>query len=337
MKKRISRFDRYLAKNFGYGSRTFTTKELILFSEKLLAQIKRRQTIPEALEIIFQTTSERTLRMMLMSMATNVQSGTPLSQAMLTFKDVFPRYYIATIMAIERSGKFDKGLEAIIRLLKNNRQIAEFTGLIGLYLRVTIYNLIIAGTILFFQVGVFTLTVNDVLIAMGSLIFIVLLSGGIKKYFTSEKRMLTLENLIFRIPAAGRLYLLIKISRFCYLFDTFQQSGVPFLQNVDLQKTYLQFASCDRDLALIHQGLQNDDPPDGIIKLLENFPENLAKELFLYKSGDTKVNSIRNYSLYISDEIREIALAQISLLKSIFLWSSLLLLGWVYLLIILKL
>ena len=337
MKKRISKLDRYLATNFGYGTHSFSTKELILFSEKLLAQIRRHQTIPEALETIFQTTGERTLRMMLMSMATHVQSGTPLSQAMLTFKDVFPRYYIATIMATERSGKIDKGLEAIIRLLKNDRRIAEYTGLIQLYLRVIIYNIAIAVVILFFQIGVIKLTVNSVLIACGSLIVVILISGFIKQYFTSEKRRHMLENMLFKIPAVGRLYLLVKISRFCYLFDSFQQSGVPFIQNVELLSTYMNCVACDRDLELIHQGLKNDTKPEGILKTLDLFPETLAKELFLYKTGDTKVDSIRNYSFYISDEISEISLSMISILKSTFLWFSLLILGWVYLLIILKL
>ena len=78
--------------------------------------------------------------MILMGMSTNVASGTPLSQSMLTFKDVFPNYYIAAIMATERSGKIVEGMEALINLLKNEKNIAEYTGLIGLYSKVFVYN-----------------------------------------------------------------------------------------------------------------------------------------------------------------------------------------------------
>lgn len=338
MKKQISRLDRYLATNFGYGTRSFSTKELIIFSEKLLAQIKRHLTIPEALETIYQSTGERTLRMILMGMSTNVASGTPLSQSMLTFKDVFPNYYIAAIMATERSGKIVEGMEALINLLKNEKNIAEYTGLIGLYSKVFVYNIFIAmGILLFFQIGIISLTVNSILYTMGALIGIVLFITMIAQYITADSRKESLEKIIFKLPSIGRLYLLIKISRFCYLFHTFQKSGLPFLQNVELQGNYIDCYVCRKDLSLIYSGLKSNEPAEGIIKALARFPEQLAKELFLFKTGDTKVDSIRNYSFYISDEISEIALALISRFKTIFVWSSIFILGWVYLLFMLKL
>ncbi len=318
MKKKITKFDRYLATNLGYGSRTFTTKELIIFSEKLLAQIRRHLTIPEALETIFQSTGDRTLRMILMSMTTNVQSGNSLSQSMLTFKDVFPNYYIAAIMATERSGKIDKGLTAVIRLLKNDKQIAEYIGLMGLYGRVITYNIFIAGVVLFFQFGIIKLDVNSILYTMGTLILIVLGFHVIYNFFTAESRRQMLENILFKIPVIGRLYLLVRISRFCYLFDTFQQSGVPFLQNVELLNNYIDCVSCNRDLKIVYQGLKSEQDVDGIMKLMHRFPKQLVKELFLYMTGDTKVDSIRNYSTFVSDEINEISLAALSSLKRIF-------------------
>ncbi|MFH1853370.1 MAG: type II secretion system F family protein [Candidatus Neomarinimicrobiota bacterium] len=337
MKKQVSKFDKYVARNFGYGTRTFTTKELILFSEKLLAQIKKHVTIPEALETIFQTTGERTLRMMLMSMATNVQAGTSLSQSMLTFQDVFPNYYIAAIMAAERSGKFVKGLESLIILLKNEKTNQEYQGLISLYARMVFYNLIIAVIIILVQFKIINFSVNSVLLTIVSLVSITLFSSILYRFFTDEKQRYTAEKLIVKIPIIGKLYIYNKISRFCYMFDVFQQAGLPFLQNVELLGNYMDCNICYHDLININNGLRAKSSVQSVLDSLEYFPEMLAKELFLYQAGDSKVDSIRNYSNYVSDEIRENSVLLISGLKSVFIWSSIIILGWIYFLIILKL
>ncbi len=337
MKRQLSKFDRYISNNFGYGTRTFTTKELILFSEKLLAQIRRKLTIPEALENIFQSTGERTLRMMLMSMTTNVQSGTPLSQSMLTFKDVFPNYYIATIMAAERTGKFVDGLKSLIEMLKNEKQIAEFKGLIGLYARMFSYNVAIALIIFLVQIKVITLSVNSVLITLATVVTVFLFSSIIYRKLTSPNRQVTTSKLIHKIPFVGDLVLHTKISRFCYMFDTFQKAGVPFLQNIELLGSYIDSPLCKNDLQRLYKAIKDNDKPRPILKSMEYFPAQLAQELFLYNTGDTKVDSIRNYSKFENEEINDLSTGLISAFKKLFTWSSLILLGWIYFLIILKL
>lgn len=305
MSQRLNRFERYLSSNLGYGSSSFTHKQLLFFTEKLLAQIKAGQTLPDALDAVFETTGNRVRRMVLFSVSNAVKSGTPLSQALLTFKDVFPNFYIAMIMATERSGKMVLGLEAVRLYLRNENKMFDYYNVSMFYLRMVIY--VILGGVLYtlFRLKLITFTVTGVLYATGGFAFASLFTGWIYRFINS--RGTRKEKILDLIPLAGKIHHFSKISSYCFLYNVFHRSGVPIQQINSLLTNYLGESYLVQDIRKLIDLIKSKADPDRLPKYFTILPETLAREIILFEQGKTKFNTILNYSQFVSAEIDDLA------------------------------
>ncbi|RMF07700.1 MAG: hypothetical protein D6762_07055 [Candidatus Neomarinimicrobiota bacterium] len=305
MSTKLNRFERYVSSNLGYGSSAFTYKELLLFTEKLLAQLVKKVPLPEALEIVFESTGNRVQRMVLFSISSAVNSGTPLSQAMLTFKDVFPNFYIAMIMAVERSGYFIRGLEAMVLHLRNEKRMFDYVNVVWFYLRFIGY--FVLGGILFFlfRTGLVSTDLYSVAFTIAGTAFVILLVSWFGRFLARKERRK--ESIIKHIPLAGSLHNWSVVSRYCFLFNVFHRSGVPVHQINNLLIHYLNEGYIVDDIRKINDLIKSKADPDHIPNIFEVIPKTLAREIMLYHVEKTKFDSIQKYSQYVTTEIDELA------------------------------
>lgn len=317
MAEKLNRFERYLSSNLGYGSSSFSFKELLIFNEKLYGQLSTKRTLPDALDAVFETTGNRVHRMVLFSIANSVKSGTPLSQAMLTFKDIFPNFFIAMIMATERSGKFLAGLEAMGLHLQNENKMFDYFNVSMFYLRMLIY--VVIGFLFYFiyKLHLIEFTVNNVLILTAVLAILALIVGAIGRYL--HKNSLKKEKILSLIPLAGKIHFLKSISSFCFLYNVFHRSGVPIHQIRGLIKNYIGPSRLTKDIDLLNKWIKSKPDPNRIPKTLQVIPETLAREILLFEQNKTKFDTIRNYSQFVGAEIEDIAETILNLEKRILL------------------
>ena len=336
MAEKSSRFDRYVSSNLGYGAKAFSIKNLIPFTEQLVAQIRLKKTLNEALETIYELTGERTLRMMLMSISTTVKAGNPMSQGMLTFKDMFPNFYVAAVMGVERSGKIIPGLEALIDYLKNEKSIIDYLNLILFYARMIIFNVLLVLIILLVQMGVIGLAPLSIALMTG--IIVVALSAGtfLQRFLASESPNLRRERTLIALPVIGSFHLQSLIAKFCFMFNTFHKAGIPFLQNFELLVSYMHKSVIYPDLLILLDGLQTKDEEAGqeAVEAMKFIPKSLAKEFRLFQSGQTKLDSIGIFGRHLNNSITQTATKLISTLRATVITSSVLILSSIYLLII---
>jgi len=311
--EKLNRFERYLSSNLGYGSSSFSYKQLLLFTEKLLAQIQAGQTLPDALDAVFETTGNRVQRMVLFSVANAVKSGTPLSQAMLTFKDVFPNFYIAMIMATERSGKMVVGLEAIRLHLRNENKMFDYYNVSLFYLRMIIYALLGGAIYTLVRLELFTFSLENMLYTTSGVAFIILLAGWVYRYIISSE--MRKEKILNLIPLAGKIHHFSKISTYCFLYNVFQRSGVPIPQINGLLINYLGDSYLVQDIQKLANLIKSKPDPDRLPKYFTVLPDTLAREIILFEQEKTKYNTILNYSQFISAEIDDMAEQILSLEK----------------------
>jgi type IV pilus assembly protein PilC len=113
-----------LGKAFGgeSGARKIKLADLLLFNQQLSALLRAGLPILQAIGILRKRVQNEMLRLVLEDVEEKVRAGQALSQAFAAQGEAFPRIYIASILAGERSGSLD---EVLLRYVKYQQTIQE--------------------------------------------------------------------------------------------------------------------------------------------------------------------------------------------------------------------
>ena len=113
-----------LGKAFGSesGARKIKLADFLLFNQQLSALLRAGLPILQAIGILRKRVQNEMLRLVLEDVEDKVRAGQALSQAFAAQGDAFPRIYIASILAGERSGSLD---EVLLRYVKYQQTIQE--------------------------------------------------------------------------------------------------------------------------------------------------------------------------------------------------------------------
>lgn len=103
-------------------ARKIKTEDFLLFNQQLSALLRAGLPILQAIGILRKRVPNDRLRLLLEDVEEKVRSGLALSQAFAAQGDAFPRIYIASILAGERSGSLD---EVLLRYVSYQKTIAE--------------------------------------------------------------------------------------------------------------------------------------------------------------------------------------------------------------------
>ncbi len=104
------------------SSRKIKITDFLLFNQQLSALLRAGLPILQAIGILRKRVQNEMLRLTLDDVEDKVRAGLALSQAFAAQGDAFPRIYIASILAGERSGSLD---EVLLRYVKYQQTIQE--------------------------------------------------------------------------------------------------------------------------------------------------------------------------------------------------------------------
>lgn len=102
--------------------RKIKTEDFLLFNQQLSALLRAGLPILQAIGILRKRVPNEQLRLLLEDVEEKVRGGHALSQAFAAQGDSFPRIYVASILAGERSGSLD---EVLLRYVSYQKTITE--------------------------------------------------------------------------------------------------------------------------------------------------------------------------------------------------------------------
>ncbi len=104
------------------GQRKIKTEDFLLFNQQLSALLRAGLPIIQAIGILRKRVPNERLRLVLEDVEEKIRAGQALSQAFAAQGDAFPRIYIASILAGERSGSLD---EVLLRYVSYQKTISD--------------------------------------------------------------------------------------------------------------------------------------------------------------------------------------------------------------------
>jgi type IV pilus assembly protein PilC len=100
--------------------RLLKVEEFLHFNQQLAALVRAGLPILQAVGLLARRQSNEVLRMLLQDVEARIREGVPLSQAFASQSEVFPRLYIASVLAGEKSGNLD---EVLLRYIAYTKQM----------------------------------------------------------------------------------------------------------------------------------------------------------------------------------------------------------------------
>ena len=226
-----------------------TGKDVVVFTRQLSTMIDAGLPLVQCLQILARQQSNPTFKKVLLAIQNDVETGTTLADSMRKHPKIFDNLYSNMIEAGELGGILDTILSRLAgfkeKAMALQKRIKGAMTYPGICLAIS---LLILAVILFFVVPVFDKMFSDfgsslpaptqlvVNLSRGFKSYIlyvipavVILIWLFKKYYSTEKGRLQVDNMILWSPVVGTLVRKVAVSKFTRTLSTMLQSGVPIL------------------------------------------------------------------------------------------------------------
>ena len=235
------------------GARKIKLADFLLFNQQMSALLRAGLPILQTIAILRKRVQNERLRLVLEDVEEKVRAGLALSQAFAAQGDAFPRIYIASILAGERSGSLD---EVMLRYVKYQQTIQEARRKIKKSLSYPAV-LITASIILVMVLATYVipnfmklyegtnelptltiLVVNTAQFVSGNLQWIVPLLVitvvGLLFWRRTPQGRLTVDTWILKTPVAGETVRQMTIAQFTRSLATLLAGGITLPESVEI-------------------------------------------------------------------------------------------------------
>jgi len=226
-------------------------EDFLHFNQQLAALVRAGLPILHAISMLARRQSHPVLRSVLRDVEERIREGTPLSQAFASRGDVFPRLYIAAVLAGERSGNLDEMLSRYIAYTKQmvalKRRVRAATAypiflLVALVLLVAVMTgfVIPRFSLIYEDFGGELPTITRIVLAVGygvrenlfwggpSLLAAIL---GLALWRKTERGRATLDAAILRLPVVGPIVRDLAVAQLARSLATLLQGGITLVES----------------------------------------------------------------------------------------------------------
>jgi len=226
--------------------------ELGLFTRQMASMLNAGIPIIRALHALGEQSSNPTLRKALKQIASSVEGGSDLSEAMRNHPQVFSTMYVDMIKAGEIGGNMVSVLNRLAEQIDKDKSLRDNIKSATVYpVGVVIFATIILLAMMFFIVPVFVdmfpddaqlpvltsiiIGVSDSLRELWYIYFLIIIILGYttRQYLSSEPGRRVWDKVRFRLPVFGSLLQKTVVARFSRTLSTLLSGGIPILEALD--------------------------------------------------------------------------------------------------------
>jgi len=226
-----------------------TGKDIVIFTRQLSTMIDAGLPLVQCLQILAKQQDNTTFKRVLTEIQTDVETGSPLADAMRKHPKVFDNLYANMIEAGELGGILDTILSRLANFKEKSMALQKKIKGAMTYPTICVgISLIIMTIMLVFVIPVFAKMFQEFGSALPAPTQLVIdMSNGVKrniiyifafsfiivfifkKIYNSEKGRLKIDYLLLHAPIIGILQRKVAVSKFTRTLSTMLQSGVPIL------------------------------------------------------------------------------------------------------------
>jgi type IV pilus assembly protein PilC len=282
-----------LGTNINVGTRKkINLEKFLIFNQQFVTLIRAGLPILKGLDLLADRLTDPKLTPYIQAVRDEVRQGTQLSDA-FEKQGIFPKIYVTSVMAGEKSGSLGEVLERYITYQKLALAVRKKVLLSLMYPSILVVLVIALMVFLVTYVvpsfaGLYTSmsaklpAVTQLLIDVGTtaknyvlLIAAVVLGGGTALYFWSKKPAAAekLDAVKLRVPIFGDIWLKYQVAQFSRVLATLLTGGIPLVQGLETAAESLGTVLLRKTLSRTGQMVREGNPLSASLKATGIFPD----------------------------------------------------------------
>jgi general secretion pathway protein F len=240
------------------SSQHLNREQLLTFSSMLAELISAKLPLYESLSAIEEQVRKEPYHRIILSLAEQVKSGSPLSEAMKSFPESFNRLYISMVLAGEASGNLEEVLNRQVMFLKKEAKIRKqisnaliYPGILSLFAFAVIILLMgfvvpsIEGVFEGRQLNSYTMLVLSLSHLFREWWWLLLIAAcgigfGIYSYLSKPAGKLQLQKWLMKLPLIHKVMVQAALIRFSRTLSTLSESGLNLVEGLKLAGQVMQ-------------------------------------------------------------------------------------------------
>ena len=266
-------------------------EKFLIFNQQFVTLIRAGLPILKGLDLLAERLTDATLEPYIKSVRDEVRGGTLLSEAFRQ-QGIFPKMYVTSVMAGEKSGSLTEVLDRYITYQRIALAVRKKVMVSLMYPCVLIVLVIILMVFLVTYVvptfATLYTTMNAKLpamtvwlIAIGTtarsyiLVFAGALAAGIflfRWWARRESARWTLDRIKMKMPVAGDIWLKYQVAQLSRILGTLLTGGIPLVQAMETAADSLNTPLLKRAIEAAGKSVREGQPLSGSLKASRMFP-----------------------------------------------------------------
>ncbi len=325
-----------LSSDIQIGSRKkkVNLEKFLIFNQQFVTLIRAGLPILKGLDLLADRLTDPKLTPYIQSVRDEVRRGTQLSDA-FEKQGIFPKIYITSVMAGEKSGSLGEVLERYITYQKLALAVRKKVLLSLMYPSILI--VLVIALIVFLVVyvvpsfaGLYTSmsaklpAVTQILIDVGTtakdyviLIALVLFGGAGALYWWARKPAAAekLDAVKIRVPIFGDIWLKYQVAQFSRVLSTLLTGGIPLVQGLETAAESLGTVLLRKTLGRAGQMVREGNPLSASLKATGIFPDLSVDMIEVGESTGALPVMLTSVAEFYEDDVNTKMTAALSLIE----------------------
>ncbi len=245
------------------------TKDKVLFSRQLSTLINAGLPLVQSLRNVGSQTQNKTLKMVISQIITDVEGGAAFSVALGRHPDVFNQVFVSMVAAGETSGTLDKSLERLADQQEKDAEILSKVRGAMIYPAVVIGVMVVVVGFMLIKVlpqvkviyddlpgaslplvTKILLWVSNIAVKFWWIVLLLIIAGAVfgSKWARTVGGKSAIDKGKMRMPLLGPLFMKVYMARFARIGGTLIGSGVPLIQMLQITGVAINNVHVERSL-----------------------------------------------------------------------------------------
>ena len=325
----------FFEKNIAFFDRV-SLRDVMMFSRQLSVMFVSRVPLVEALQTLASQTKSRSFKEKIFRLSEEVEGGTPFSQALAKYPDVFSPFYINMVKSGEASGTLSSVLEYLAdhmereyHLISKIRSALVYPAFI-VFLAFTVLSLLMFFVIpnltkVLQETGQELPAVTEFVLTLASLFrafwwILLLLVGGAAFFLfrwksTPEGTRFFSESYL-KVPLLGSFLRMIYLSRFAENLSTLISGGLPIVQALNITGRIVGNTVYSGIIEEAKREVQKGNQISTVLqKYPREFPPVFTQMVFVGEKSGTLDKTLSNIVSFYQKEVERTVEAFLSIIE----------------------
>ena len=303
--------------------RGINTREFLVFNQELATLLKAGMPLVQSLDLLKRRVTSPSFRRVLDDVHERVRSGTALSDAFDSHRDLFPSVYTASLLAGERSGNLDATL----------RRYVDYTKVVATVKRKTVSALVYPAILISLALAMVTFIVLKVVPAFQDfygtfgaelpmstrlivgiseilrahfLVIIAAVAGGVAAFFVWLRRsgqQARFDRMLLRLPMLGQVARKFATSQMARTLATLLGGGLPLVNALDIAAKSVGNQFMANQLGVVSGRVREGESLAAALEARRVFPEVAVKMAEVGESTGALQEMLNTVADFYDEEI----------------------------------